>query len=227
MPVLSVRAVAWAVTACLAAGAAGAGALLLAPAAPGPVVAGQRQAPVPTPPSAHEVLAAVGAATPARSAAPDVPVRLRVDAVGIDLAVRPVAATGGRLDPPTTTDAYWIEAYGRPSAVGTDPAGNTVYLAAHSSNRDDAAFNSLLDVDARRARVAPGDRIEVDTARGTGVYVMDGTDRYPKGALAGAQDVWRAVPDRLVLITCFQRVRGRSLDNLVVSAHAVGWRPAA
>lgn len=219
----------WAVAACLVTGAAaGAGAAVLAVAEPPGPSAGQgASTPRPAPPVAHEVLAAVGAAVPARTVTPDAPVRLRVDAVGIDLAVLPVAATAGRLDPPTMTDAYWIEAYGRPTEVGADPGGNTVYLVAHSWNRGHAAFNPLLDVDARRPRVVAGDRIEVDTARGTAVYAVDGTDRYPKGALAGADEVWRAVPDRLVLITCFQRVRGRSLDNLVVSAHAVAWRPAS
>ena len=66
-----------------------------------------------------------------------------------------------------------------------------------------------------------GDEIEVSTPEGTVSYTVERTERYAKGELPDAAEVWEASPGRLVLITCFQRGGGRaSTENLVVFAEA-------
>jgi len=151
------------------------------------------------------------------------PTRVEVPSVGLDVPVLPVTPEGGELDPPTLAEAYWIEAYGSP---GSD-ADNTVYLAGHSYDSGDAAFNPLFDRAEQVALVAPGDEIVVTTEAGRLTYAVDSTERYPKDELADVEEVWRIVPDRLVLITCFQRNDGgASQDNLVVFASLVSTVPA-
>lgn len=151
------------------------------------------------------------------------PTRVEVPSVGLDVKVLPVTPEGGEIDPPTLAEAYWIEAYGTP---GTD-ADNTVYLAGHSYDSGDAAFNPLFDRAAQVALVEAGDEIVVTTETGRLTYAVDGTERYPKDQLADVEEVWKIVPDRLVMITCFQRNDGgASQDNLVVYAHLVSTVPA-
>lgn len=150
------------------------------------------------------------------------PKRVEVPSVGLDVQVLPVTPEGGELDPPTLDEAYWIETYGAP---GSD-ADNTVYLAGHSYDSGDAAFNPLFDRAEQIALVAAGDEIVVTTEAGRLTYAVDSTERYPKDELAGVDEVWRIVPDRLVLITCFQRNDGgASQDNLVVYAHLTSTVP--
>ncbi len=159
--------------------------------------------------------------TPPAQAAVQVAAPTRVEVPSVDLAVDvlPVTPTGGELDPPTLTEAYWIETYGTP---GTD-SDNTVYLAGHSFDRGAAAFNPLFDKDAQVALVQPGAEIVVTTAAGRLTYAVESTERYPKGSLPDVDEVWNVVPGRLVLITCFQRNDGgASQDNLVVYADLVG-----
>jgi sortase (surface protein transpeptidase) len=168
----------------------------------------------------------VAPATTAASASPEpsvtpvpsgvaAPLRVQVPAVGLDAAVVPITPTGGELDPPRLDRAYWIESYGSP---GPD-ADNTVYLAGHSVDRGAAVFDPLFDQEAQTALVKSGDEVTITTDAGAVTYVVDETQRYPKSQLASEAEVWRIVPGRLVLITCFQRSDGgRSTDNLVVYA---------
>ena len=152
------------------------------------------------------------------------PTRVEVPSVDLAVDVVPVTPAGDALDPPTLTEAYWIQTYGTP---GTD-ADNTVYLAGHSFDRGQAAFNPLFDKDAQVPVVQPGAEIVVTTAAGRLTYAVESTQRYPKGGLPDVDEVWRIVPGRLVLITCFQRNDGgASRDNLVVYAHLVGSAPTA
>lgn len=143
------------------------------------------------------------------------PVRVQVPAVGLDAAVVPITPAGGELDPPRLDRAYWIESYGSPGPDAT----NTVYLAGHSVDRGAAVFDPLFDQERQAALVKSGDEVTITTDAGAVTYVVDETQRYPKSELAGQAEVWRIVPGRLVLITCFQRSGGgRSTDNLVVYA---------
>jgi sortase (surface protein transpeptidase) len=144
------------------------------------------------------------------------PVRIQVPAVGLDAAVVPITPAGGELDPPRLDRAYWIESYGSPGPDAT----NTVYLAGHSVDRGTAVFDPLFDQERQTALVKSGDEVTITTDAGAVTYVVDETQRYPKSELANEAEVWRIVPGRLVLITCFQRNGGgRSTDNLVVYAN--------
>ena len=148
----------------------------------------------------------------------DADIRLRVPSVGLDLPVHALEPDGGAINPPTMTDAYWIAPYGEPGAGGSAP-DNTVYIAAHSWSRGEAAFDPLLDADFEGGAVELGDAVEVETPSGTATYEVTQVRRYGKDALPGAEEVWEVHPGRLVLITCFQREDGRrSTENLVVTA---------
>lgn len=171
-----------------------------------------------TPPAAVTAVAD----PPAEPAAVELtsPLQVRVPAVDIAASVVPTAFQDGTIDPPTFGEAYWIEAYGAP-----DPeADNTVYLVGHSWSKGDAVFNPLFDRDAQTSEVAPGDEIIVTTPEGDVAYEIERTERYPKASLGDSDsdaygDVWKVVPGRLVLITCFQRNDGgASQDNFVVYA---------
>lgn len=142
---------------------------------------------------------------------------LSVPALGLSTDVAEVDPVDGTIDPPTFDRAYRIAPYGTP---GSD---NTTYIAGHSWNAGDAVFNPLLDIASQEATLAPGDVVEVVERDRTYRYVVEGTARYPKGTLADVEEVWRRVPGRLVLITCFQLDTGsRSRDNLVVTAQLAG-----
>lgn len=182
--------------------------------------------------SPDQVAAVTTAPPPAEEAQPTLPpegvalptpssdVHVTVPALGLDLPVLPHTPRGGAINPPTLTAAYWIEPYGDP--VGTaGEADNTLYLAAHSTGTGEYGFDPLMETDGGGSTLDAGDVIEVSTPEGTVSYTVERTERYAKGELAEATEVWEAAPGRLVLITCFQRGGGRaSNENLVVFAES-------
>ncbi len=147
-----------------------------------------------------------------------VPERVEIPAVDLDLAVLPISPVGGRIDPPTVEEAYWIQEYGLP---GSD-ADNTVYLVGHSSLRVPAALNPLLDVEHQDSVLQPGDEVRVTTAHGVLRYEVTAWTRYDKDGLPTADEVWAITPGTLQIITCFQE-DGQAFadDNLVVTARLV------
>lgn len=185
----------------------------------GPVAVERLTAPAPTP-GASATPPPAPQEGPVQPAAPN---RVEVPSVGLAVDVLPVTPDGGELDPPTLGEAYWIESYGTPGTA----SDNTVYLAGHSFDSGPAAFNPLFDREGQVARVVPGDRVVLTTTQGKLTYAIDSAQRYPKDELADVGEVWDIVPDRLVLITCFQRNDGSaSQDNLVVVAHLTSTVPA-
>ncbi|GEN80792.1 class F sortase [Actinotalea fermentans] len=211
------RLVAFVVAGVVAVGAAVGAVLLLtapdddvvAPPAPAPSVT-RSAPPSPTPSPTPSFLPAFVAMA--------VPERVEIPAVDLDLAVLPISPVGGRINPPTVEEAYWIQDYGLP---GSD-ADNTVYLVGHSSLRMPAAFNPLLDVEHQDAVLQPGDEVRVTTAGGVLRYEVTGWTRYDKDGLPTADEVWAIAPGTLQIITCFQE-DGREFadDNLVVTATLV------
>ena len=191
--------------------------------APAPTASTPAPTPVPEPspePSPEPTSLPEAAPQPTASAEleAEADIRLRVPSVGLDLPVHALEPDGGAINPPTMTDAYWIDPYGEPGAGASAP-DNTVYIAAHSWSRGEAAFDPLLDADFEGGAVEPGDVVEVDTPSGTTEYAVTDVRRYGKDALPDADAVWEVHPGRLVLITCFQREDGRrSTENLVVTA---------
>lgn len=141
---------------------------------------------------------AAGASVPALAgpaAAP--PQRLIYPAAEIDVPVHPLEPTGAdqasqSIVPPPTTDGYWLVPYGMPGAGSV----NTTYIAGHSWTDRDAPFNRLS------TKAAAGDRLTVTTANGEVAYRVDSVTTYVKSGLKDSS-IWAAVPNRLVLISCY------------------------
>ncbi|GAB3558159.1 hypothetical protein GCM10027405_03780 [Arthrobacter alkaliphilus] len=151
--------------------------------------------------------AAEGTPLPAASA----PVRVTYPAVGLDVAVhplRPDPASGASIEPPETLDGYWLSPFGTPGAGST----NTTYVIGHSWEGLDAPFNHLSSA------AAAGDVLDVATATGVMTYKVDSVTTYTKSMLKDSP-VWTAMPNRLVLISCYtQDLWGK---NIVVIASPV------
>ena len=179
-----------------------------AAAATGPLtgVSGPRPAPAPATdptggsvalaPPGDPVPTAVPTAAPQGPAAA-APQRIRYPAAGLDVVVHPLepknSDTGNRsIVPPETKDGYWLTPFGMPGA-GSD---NTTYVIGHSWEGQDAPFNHLSSA------AAPGDTLTVATTSGALAYEVESVTTYTKSTLKDSS-VWDAVPNRLVLISCY------------------------
>ncbi|MGY1749937.1 class F sortase [Modestobacter sp. SYSU DS0511] len=213
--VVAVAAVATAGSALLSVGLTGGGHAAAATGSSDPVAAAT---PTAAPPAeeAQPTLPPEGVVLPT----PSSDVHVVIDGLDLDLPVLPLTPRGGVINPPTLTAAYWIEPYGDP--VGSaEQADNTLYLAAHSTGTGDYGFDPLMESGGGGSTLGPGDVVEVSTPTGQVSYTVQRTQRYAKGELPAATEVWEASPGRLVLITCFQRGGGRSsTENLVVFAES-------
>jgi len=126
------------------------------------------------------------------------PLRLRVPVIGLDGAVseysqRMIDDRGG-FDPPELSTISWDTTIvgGLP---GTDST-NTVYLYGHSWV-DTAVFNGLREMQA-------GDIAGIDTATGTLCYVTQKTLTLPKSEYKNNDEMTDAIPNRLVLVSCYR-----------------------
>ncbi len=173
--------------------------------------------------TAAETSPTAAAATTAAAAPRPRGMTVSVPAVGVRARVLPISPSGGALNPPTLDKAYIIEPYGKPGSKD-----NTVYITGHSWDRGKAVFNPLFDRRAQTSEVEKGDEVVVSTPEGEYTYVVEKTKRYRRTALSRADEVWRKVPDRLLLITCFQPEDGGEIqDNLVVYATLTSAPPPA
>ncbi|MBT2535280.1 class F sortase [Arthrobacter sp. ISL-69] len=125
------------------------------------------------------------------------PTRIVYPAAGLDVVIHPLAPTREELEsqaivPPITVDGYWVSDFGMPGAGST----NTTYILGHSWEGRDAPFNRLS------AASVPGDIFEATTASGTMRYRVESVDTYVKASLKDSP-IWTAVPNRLVLISCY------------------------
>lgn len=167
---------------------------------------------VATPAEAEAVAGRELARTPA---GPGQPVRVQLPRLDMDIPVLPMALPADRrVNPPSNGFAYWISDYG-PAGTG---ATNTTYLAAHSWNLGYSAFNALMDIQAGTGRVQPGDTVLVTTPEGVTTYTVTEATGYAKTSLGQRDDLWAAVPGRLVLVTCFQLNDAGATENYVVYA---------
>ncbi len=133
----------------------------------------------------------------AQGAAASSPQRITYPAAGMDVVVHPLApensATESRsIVPPETMDGYWLTPFGAPG-VGSE---NTTYVIGHSWEGLDAPFNHLSSA------AAPGQEFTVATETGVLRYAVDSVTTYSKSTLKDSP-VWDAVPNRLVLISCY------------------------
>ena len=143
-----------------------------------------------------------------RMAVASTSLRFRVPSVGLDVPLEELSEVDGSIVPPGFTSAYLV----RNRGVGPSAASSgTVYVVMHSVRGGRAPGNYLINVARRKA-----------TRVGGLAYVIDGSWTILKGSLASAHDVWHDVAGRLVVITCLQRTTGRSLDNVVITAHLEG-----
>lgn len=133
----------------------------------------------------------------AQGPAASIPQRITYPAAGMDVVVHrlePAAsdAESRSIVPPETMDGYWLTPFGTPG-VGSD---NTTYLIGHSWEGLDAPFNRLSSA------AAPGDEFTVATEAGVLRYAVESVTTYTKSTLKDSP-VWEAVPNRVVLISCY------------------------
>ncbi|MET3949883.1 class F sortase [Arthrobacter sp. UYEF36] len=129
--------------------------------------------------------------------AASVPHRITYPEAGMDVVVHPLepgsgAAESRSIVPPETMDGYWLTPFGTPG-VGSD---NTTYVIGHSWEGLDAPFNRLS------SDAAPGDEFTVATGTGVLRYAVESVTTYTKSTLKDSP-VWDAVPNRVVLISCY------------------------
>jgi hypothetical protein len=179
-------------------------------------------APIAAPPHAASAPTAASRPAPAALATPTSPVHLVIPSVRLDVPLLALTPRGGTIDPPTLTAGYWLAPYGGPVGPGRAPT-NTLYLAGHSWTGGRAAFNPLMHGGPGGWPISPGAVVEVRGPTGTRSYTVTRTKRYAKARLPSATEVWRVVPGRLVLLTCFLDGRGHANDeNFVVTASSAG-----
>ncbi|MDZ4090557.1 MAG: class F sortase [Arthrobacter sp.] len=133
----------------------------------------------------------------AQGPAASIPQRITYPAAGMDVVVHrlePAAsdAESRSIVPPETMDGYWLTPFGTPG-VGSD---NTTYVIGHSWEGLDAPFNRLSSA------AAPGDEFTVATESGVLHYAVESVTTYTKSTLKDSP-VWEAVPNRVVLISCY------------------------
>ena len=102
----------------------------------------------------------------------------------------------GGFDPPKLTTIAWdITIAG--GTAGTDST-NTVYLYGHSAV-ESAVFNDLKDMH-------PGDIASIDTAIGRLCYVEQKALQLKKSEYKINDELTDAIPNRLVLVSCYRPV---------------------
>ncbi len=169
------------------------------------------------PPAAAQNSSARGPSRPAPPPIAGQPLTLSVPAVGLKTRVGSIRRPStGAIDPPSESIAYWISSYG---VAGPD-TGNTVYIAGHTCRgKCHAVFSPFLNIPTSTYTVHPGDKVYVGTTQATYSYTVTDTELYQKATLQSEAALWQKVPNRLVLITCFQYFGGTSSQqNFVVYA---------
>ncbi len=142
------------------------------------------------------------------------PVRLRIDALGIDMTVEPLglADTGAMALPENPADAAWYQ-YGAWPGSG----GGSIVIAAHVD-----ALNYDIGPMARLPEATPGTEIVVTTANGTDVvYVVADEGMVIKNDVPWAAVFDRTGESRLTIVTCggeFDYERRTYLSNVIVTA---------
>ena len=178
----------------------------------------QVSAPTVQPMSTTQRPAPERSASPA--AVPDVvisasaPLRLRVPSIGIDGAVFEYTQTMidelGGFDPPELTTISWDTTI--PGGLAGTDATNTLYLYGHSSVNE-AVFNGLQDVPS-------GAVASIDTANGRLCYVEQKALKLAKAEYKYNDELTDAIPNRLVLVSCYRPVgydpNAATVQNIVL-----------
>ncbi|WP_166788576.1 class F sortase [Cryobacterium sp. HLT2-28] len=142
------------------------------------------------------------------------PLHLRVPAISLDGAVteytQQMIDDRDGFDPLDLSTISWDTTIAG-GLAGTDSA-NTVYLYGHSWV-DAAVFNGLKEMNA-------GDLAAVDTANGTLCYQAQKTLTLDKAEYKSNDELTNAIPNRLVLVSCYRPVgydpNSATVKNIVV-----------
>lgn len=142
------------------------------------------------------------------------PLRLRVPSIGLDGAVseytQAMIDEYGGYDPPELTTISWDTTISGGTA-GTDST-NTVYLYGHSAV-EAAVFNDLKDM-------TPGDVASIDTANGRLCYTEQKALQLNKSEYKNNDELTDAIPNRLVLVSCYRPVdynpNEATVQNIVI-----------
>lgn len=147
--------------------------------------------------------------------APGQPLRIQSPELGLDVPIVPTVLPADRtFNPASNVLAYWIRGFG----IAGPEAKNTLYLAAHSWNNGYAAFNPLMDQRIGSSTAKAGQKLSVQTAKSSYSYTVAAVADYAKSNIVTEPEMWKAVPGRLVLVTCFQLNDAGANRNLVVYA---------
>lgn len=120
----------------------------------------------------------------------------------------------GVIDPPTMVQAHRVRGITDPDTLPGPQASNTVYLAGHAWDQDEAAFTALNDVQV-------GAEVVLTTPAGRLTYRILSVDEVPKDRIAEFAPAWQVRPGGLVLLTCSPK-DGAWPDNRVIIAEFVG-----
>ena len=142
------------------------------------------------------------------------PLKLRVASIGLDGAVseynQEMIDERGGFDPPELSTISWDTTI--PDGLAGTDAANTVYLYGHTWI-DEAVFNGLKDLQ-------PGAVASIDTANGTLCYVAQKTIKLNKAEYKTNDELTDAIPNRLVLVSCYRPVGydpdAATVQNIVV-----------
>ena len=142
------------------------------------------------------------------------PIRLRIDALGIDMNVQPtgVDADGAMALPRNPAEAAWYRYGAWPGS-----ASGSIVIAAHVD-----ALEYDLGPLARLPEVEPGTEILVTTADGADrAYLVAEEGMVVKSEVPWANVFDRTGPSRLTIVTCggeFDPERRSYLSNVIVTA---------
>lgn len=140
------------------------------------------------------------------------PRSLVIPTLGVDSAIVPITAPGGRLTPPHDAQqlGWWSD--------GAEPGAEqgSALVTGHTLSSGSGALQDL-------ETMVPGDLMTVRTAEGSIDYRVQEVEVFSKGAVAAeAQDLFsQSAPGRLVVITCEDYDGFAYLSNVVVTATPV------
>jgi hypothetical protein len=126
------------------------------------------------------------------------PLRLKVPSIGLDGSVseytQEMIDENDGFDPPELSMISWDTTI--PDGLAGTDAANTVYLYGHSWV-DEAVFNDLKNLQL-------GAVASISTANGTLCYVAQKTLRLNKAEYKTNDELTNAIPNRLVLVSCYR-----------------------
>ncbi|NHB85627.1 hypothetical protein G7085_16320 [Tessaracoccus sp. HDW20] len=114
------------------------------------------------------------------------------------MPLRSAVVTGGTINPPTLTDAYWYRDFSDPA----DPSGDTVIVGLHSVRGGHGPGNAFADRvaggDEPQIHIRPGDPILLEDAS----FVVTAVEVQGKQATAEDARIWADGAHDLVVLTC-------------------------